>query len=137
MSPRNSSPASCQATCDVLARIGDKWSMYIVGLLGDGPLRFSEIKRQIDGISQRMLTLTLRSLERDGLVTRTASTGTPARVDYELTKLGRTLLEPVSQVVTWAGKHASEIHASRERFDAAQKKALKRANERTLIYRPR
>ena len=87
-------PADCRAVSDVLARIGDKWSVLVVSRLGDGPLRFNELRRSIGGISQRMLTLTLRGLERDGLITRTVFPTIPPRVDYALTPLGRDLLEP-------------------------------------------
>lgn len=85
----------CRAISGVLARIGDKWSVLIVSRLGARPMRFNELKREIGGISQRMLTLTLRGLERDGLITRTIFPTIPPRVDYELTALGRSLLEPV------------------------------------------
>jgi DNA-binding HxlR family transcriptional regulator len=101
-----------------LNRIGDKWSVYVVSILGDGPKRFSELKRTIDGISQRMLTLTLRGLERDGLVTRTVFPTVPPRVDYELTPLGRTLLPPVMALAAWAKANGEQIYAARERFDA-------------------
>ncbi len=90
----------------MLNRVGDKWSIYIVGYLRDGPLRFNELRRSIEGISQRMLTLTLRGLERDGLVTRTIFPTIPPRVDYELTDLGRTLLEPVLAISQWASGNA-------------------------------
>jgi DNA-binding HxlR family transcriptional regulator len=86
----------CRAVADVLARVGDKWTVYVVGHLRGGPMRFNEIRRAIGGISQRMLTLTLRGLERDGLVTRTVYPTIPPRVDYELTELGRTLIEPLA-----------------------------------------
>src|SRR5271170_1581800 len=86
---------SCIAVREVLNRVGDKWSVLIVSLLADGPKRFSDLRRSIEGISQRMLTLTLRGLERDGLVTRTVFPTIPLRVDYELTKQGLTLLEPI------------------------------------------
>ena len=85
-------PSDCRAVSDVLARIGDKWSVLVVSRLGDGPLRFNELRRAIGGISQRMLTLTLRGLERDGLITRTVYPTIPPRVDYALTALGRDLL---------------------------------------------
>ena len=107
----------CRAVSAVLARVGDKWSVLIIVLLGDGPKRFNEIKRMVGGISQRMLTFTLRGLERDGLVTRTVFPTTPQRVDYELTKLGGTLWEAVEPLSLWARVHVSEILASRERFD--------------------
>jgi DNA-binding HxlR family transcriptional regulator len=108
---------ACLAVREVLSRVGDKWSIYIVGYLRDGPLRFNELRRSIEGISQRMLTLTLRGLERDGLVTRTIFPTIPPRVDYELTDLGRTLLEPVLAISQWAERHREEIQASRLRFD--------------------
>jgi DNA-binding HxlR family transcriptional regulator len=109
----------CIAVREVLDRVGDKWSLYIIGSLRDGPRRFSELKRGIERISQRMLTLTLRSLERDGLVTRTLYPTIPPRVDYELTPLGRTLLDPVMALVAWADSHRLDIQDARGRFDAA------------------
>ena len=90
------------AVSEVLSRVGDKWTVLVVSELGDGPKRFNEIRRALGSISQRMLTLTLRGLERDGLVTRTVFPTIPPRVDYELTKLGRSLLEPVSGIGLWA-----------------------------------
>jgi DNA-binding HxlR family transcriptional regulator len=107
----------CRAISSILALVGDKWTVLIVVLLGDGPKRFNEIKRMVGGISQRMLTFTLRGLERDGLVTRTVYPTTPQRVDYELTKLGSTLWKAVEPLGSWARAHAVEIHLSRERFD--------------------
>ncbi len=109
--------SDCRAVSGVLARVGDKWSVLIIVLLGDGPRRFSEIKRMVGGISQRMLTLTLRGLERDGLLTRTIFPTIPPRVDYELTKLGRTLRTAVEPLGAWAQAHVVDIHKSRERFD--------------------
>lgn len=109
----------CVATRDILDRIGDKWSLYIVALLADGSRRFNELKRGIDGISQRMLTLTLRGLERDGLVTRTVYPTIPPRVDYELTELGRTLLTPVMALVDWASDNQAAIAEAHKRFDEA------------------
>lgn len=109
--------ADCRAVSGVLARIGDKWSVLIVVLLGDGPRRFTEIKRLVGGISQRMLTLTLRGLERDGLVTRTVFPTVPPRVDYALTGLGRSLRGPVEAMGSWARAHQGEIEAARARFD--------------------
>jgi DNA-binding HxlR family transcriptional regulator len=113
-------PASsdCRAVSGVLARVGDKWSVLIVALLGDGPRRFNEIRRMVGGISQRMLTLTLRGLERDGLVTRTVFPTVPPRVDYELTELGRSLWRPVEALGAWAREHQGEIEAARRAFDA-------------------
>ncbi len=110
-------PEACLAR-EILARIGDKWSVYVVWVLGHGPRRFSELKRGIDGISQRMLTLTLRGLERDGLVTRTVHPTVPPSVEYALTPLGRTLLEPVMRLATWAERNRGRIQQARERFDA-------------------
>jgi DNA-binding HxlR family transcriptional regulator len=110
-------PADCRAISDVLARVGDKWSVLVVTRLGDGPLRFNELRRSIGGISQRMLTLTLRGLERDGLVTRTVFPTVPPRVDYALTSLGRDLLEPVSALGAWATRNQAKIANARERFD--------------------
>ena len=89
-------PEDCRAVSEVLSRVGDKWTVLVVTTLGDGPKRFNELRRALGSISQRMLTLTLRGLERDGLVTRTVFPTVPPRVDYELTDLGRSLLEPVS-----------------------------------------
>jgi DNA-binding HxlR family transcriptional regulator len=104
---------------DVLARIGDKWSVLVVSRLGNGPLRFNELRRAIGGISQRMLTLTLRGLERDGLITRTVFPTIPPRVDYALTPLGRDLLEPVSALGAWAIRNQAKIAVARERFDGS------------------
>ena len=113
----------CRAVSSILALVGDKWTVLIVVLLGDGPKRFNEIKRMVGGISQRMLTFTLRGLERDGLVTRTVFPTTPQRVDYELTKLGSTLWKAVEPLGSWAQEHVSEILGSRGRFDAEGAKA--------------
>ncbi|GGC74335.1 winged helix-turn-helix transcriptional regulator [Chelatococcus reniformis] len=109
---------SCRKISPVLARIGDKWSILIVMVIADGPRRFNEIKRMVDGISQRMLTLTLRGLERDGLVTRTVYPTIPPRVDYELTPLGQSLRAPVIELGRWASEHMDEIEASQSAFDA-------------------
>ena len=108
----------CGAISETLARIGDKWTVLVVELLSDGPMRFNEIRRTIGNISQRMLTLTLRGLERDGLVTRTVYPTIPPRVDYELTKLGRTLREPLVAVADWVRKHRPAIVEARRVFDA-------------------
>lgn len=109
--------ADCRMVASVLARIGDKWSVFVIMMLIDGPRRFNELKRMINGISQRMLTLTLRGLERDGLVTRTIFPTIPPRVDYELTDLGRGLAEPVKALGDWAFAHLPEIEGARTRFD--------------------
>jgi DNA-binding HxlR family transcriptional regulator len=111
----------CRGVSAVLARVGDKWSVLIIMLLGDGPKRFNEIKRMVGGISQRMLTLTLRGLERDGLVTRTVFPTIPPRVDYELTNLGRSLWKPVEALGSWAREHLTEIDAAKRRFDERAK----------------
>ena len=113
---------SCRFVTTVLARIGDKWAVLLVRLLGAGPMRFSELQRRIDGISQRMLTLTLRGLERDGLVSRTIYPTAPPRVDYELTPLGQSLLAPVKALGDWAFAHQAEIEGARARFDKAREK---------------
>jgi DNA-binding HxlR family transcriptional regulator len=110
---------TCRALADILARIGDKWSVFVVGMLSNGPMRFNEIKRAVDGISQRMLTLTLRGLERDGLVTRTVYPTIPPRVDYALTEHGRTLIGPLNALAAWARDNSAAVHAARERFDKA------------------
>src|SRR5712672_212763 len=107
----------CTALRSILSLVADKWTVLIVVLLGDGPMRFNEIKRMVGGISQRMLTFTLRGLERDGLVTRTVFPTIPQRVDYELTRLGSTLWEAVKPLSSWARTHLSEILAAREQFD--------------------
>ena len=112
-------PDDCRAVSDVLARVGDKWSILVVTRLGERPMRFNELRRTIGGISQRMLTLTLRGLERDGLVTRTVFPTVPPRVDYALTALGRDLLHPVSALGAWALRNQVKIARARERFDGA------------------
>lgn len=119
MTPRHTHlPSDCRAVSDVLARVGDKWSVLVVTGLGDGRKRFNELRRAIGGISQRMLTLTLRGLERDGLVTRTVFPTVPPRVDYELTSLGRDLLRPVSALGAWAIRNQPKIEKARSRYDA-------------------
>jgi DNA-binding HxlR family transcriptional regulator len=107
----------CLALNSILARVGDKWTLLVVVALGEGPKRFNEIKRMIGGISQRMLTFTLRGLERDGLVSRTVFPTTPQRVEYELTKLGSTLWQAVEPLSLWARDHVGEILTSRKMFD--------------------
>ena len=128
-------PADCRVISDVLSRIGDKWSVLVVSRLGDGPLRFNELRRSIGGISQRMLTLTLRGLERDGLITRTAFPTIPPRVDYALTALGRDLLNPVSALRAWAISNQPKIARAREQFDevcqASGKPPLNRGRARS------
>src|SRR3954452_12706492 len=113
-------PEDCRAVSEVLSRVGDKWTVLVVSTLGDGPKRFNELRRALGSISQRMLTLTLRGLERDGLVTRTVFPTIPPRVDYALTRLGRSLLEPVSALGLWARRNRAAIADARSRFDAAR-----------------
>ena len=115
--PSPDAHADCRGVASVLARVGDKWSVFVIMMLSDGPKRFNELKRMVAGISQRMLTLTLRGLERDGLVTRTVFPTIPPRVDYELTDLGRGLSEPVIALGEWAKTHQDEIEAARSHFD--------------------
>ena len=104
-------------TRQALDRIADKWTTLIIGLLEEGPKRFSELQRGIGGISQKMLTQTLRTLERDGLVNRTVYPEVPPRVEYELTDLGRTLCEPIAAVRRWAEEHIDEVMASQAAYD--------------------
>jgi DNA-binding HxlR family transcriptional regulator len=110
-------PGDCDMISGILSRIGDKWTVLVVWVLGTGPRRFNELRREIGGISQRMLTLTLRNLERDGMVTRTVTPTIPPRVDYTLTDLGRSLLEPVAQLGEWAVRNGQRIEKSRARYD--------------------
>lgn len=105
---------------DVLQQIGSKWTVFIIGHLSAGPSRFSELKRAIDGISQKVLTSTLRELERDGLVTRTVTPSIPPRVDYELTDLGRELRKPLLAIGTWARANRAKVDAARRAYQAAQ-----------------
>jgi DNA-binding HxlR family transcriptional regulator len=102
---------------EVLDRVGDKWSVLLMAVLGDGPRRYSELRRSVDGISQRMLTLTLRSLERDGLVIRTVTPSTPPQVSYELTPVGETLSIAVSSLIKWSERHREYISVSRRIYD--------------------
>ncbi len=115
-------PEDCRAVGEVLARVGDKWTVLVVTTLGGGPKRFNELRRALGSISQRMLTLTLRALERDGLVTRTVFATVPPRVDYELTDLGRSLLMPVSELEQWALSNRPAIQHARQRFDSSASK---------------
>jgi len=112
-----SAPERCRVVSGVLSRIGDKWSVLVIILLSDGPKRFSELKRGVGSISQRMLTLTLRGLERDGLVTRTVTLSVPPRVDYALSELGHSLRAPVEALGDWAMTHHGRIEASRSLYD--------------------
>jgi DNA-binding HxlR family transcriptional regulator len=119
--PEASNPhASCRAEVETLALIGDKWTVMVVGALSKGPIRYSEIRRRVEGISQRMLTLTLKGLEQDGLVTRTMFPTIPPRVDYELTKLGRKLIVPLKALSKWARENRPAMLAAREAFQRRQ-----------------
>ena len=109
----------CRAVSEILQRIGDKWSLLVVRRLGDGPMRFNELRAAIGGISQKMLTVTLRTLERDGFVTRTVFPTIPPRVDYELTDLGRELEIPVRGLAEWAIANSARINDARARFDSS------------------
>ena len=110
----------CRTISTLLSRIGDKWTVLVVQTLGEGSKRFNELRREIPSVSQRMLTLTLRNLERDGLVNRTVTPSIPPRVDYELTELGRSLLKPICALASWAVANIETIHAAQAQFDAAQ-----------------
>lgn len=115
--PAEHLPSDCRAVGSILARVGDKWSVLVIMQLAGGPRRFNELKRTIGGISQRMLTLTLRGLERDGLVKRTVFPTIPPRVDYELTSLGQSLKTPVENLGRWALSNLPEIESARATFD--------------------
>ena len=113
----------CRTISTLLSRIGDKWTVLVVQTLGEGPRRFNELRREIPSVSQRMLTLTLRNLERDGLVSRTVTPIIPPRVDYELTPLGRSLEAPIAQLQQWALDNVGAIHDAQARFDVEHDKA--------------
>jgi DNA-binding HxlR family transcriptional regulator len=108
----------------VLDRIGDKWTLLIFGALSDGPLRYSQIKSKLDGVSQKMLTQTLRGLERDGLVQRTIYPQIPPRVEYELTEAGENLDAPMAQLREWAATYTGAVLAAQERYDARLQEGL-------------
>ena len=110
----------CPTLLEVLTRIGDKWSLCVIGRLYQGPMRFNMLKRSIGGVSQRMLTLTLRGLERDGLIQRTVYPTNPPSVEYQLTALGHTLIDPVKAIFDWADTHRMDIQQARVQFDAQQ-----------------
>lgn len=107
----------CRAVSRVLSRIGDKWAVLVIELLGREPMRFSELRREIGGISQKVLTSTLRGLERDGFVKRTVEPTIPPRVDYEITQMGRELLEPIRALGSWARQNGERIESARRRYD--------------------
>jgi DNA-binding HxlR family transcriptional regulator len=113
----------CRTISGLLQRIGDKWTVLVVQTLADGSKRFNELRREIPSVSQRMLTLTLRNLERDGIVSRTVTPSIPPRVDYELTALGRSLQKPITALADWALEHVADIHSAQARFDAEADKA--------------
>jgi DNA-binding HxlR family transcriptional regulator len=121
-------PANCHAR-EMLARVGDKWSVYVIHVLNDaGTLRFNELRSRVAGISQRMLTVTLRGMERDGLVTRTVYPEVPPRVEYQLTELGSTLRQLVRGLVEWSGAHLGEVDAARAAYDARNRRPAKSAS---------
>jgi len=124
----------CQNVARVLARIGDKWSVLVIMMLSERPLRFNELRRLISSISQRMLTLTLRGLERDGLVTRHLTPTIPPRVDYQLTELGLSLCEPVGALGAWAQRHGAEIERAQILFDG--RKVEQPTAEQRNVERP-
>jgi DNA-binding HxlR family transcriptional regulator len=111
---------NCAAVNEILSTIGDKWTVLIVMTLSNGPMRFNKIRRAVGDISQRMLTLTLRGLERKGLATRTVYPTVPPRVDYALTELGKTLIQPIKAVAEWAIEHREEVEDAQSNFDAAK-----------------
>jgi DNA-binding HxlR family transcriptional regulator len=114
----------CRTISTLLSRIGDKWTVLVVQTLGDGPRRFNELRREIPSVSQRMLTLTLRNLERDGLVSRTVTPTIPPRVDYELTELGQSLLTPILGLANWALENIEAIHEAQAHFDAGREDSI-------------
>jgi DNA-binding HxlR family transcriptional regulator len=121
---KDPSSPTCRTISTLLSRIGDKWTVLVVQTLGGGSKRFNELRREIPSVSQRMLTLTLRNLERDGLVSRTVTPSIPPRVDYELTELGQSLQKPICGLATWAMEHVDTIHQAQARFDAARDESI-------------
>nr|WP_236904258.1 helix-turn-helix domain-containing protein [Collimonas fungivorans] len=124
----------CRAVAETLGRIGDKWTVMVVGSLAQGPMRYNHILRAVEGISQRMLTLTLKGLEQDGLVTRTMYPTIPPRVDYELTELGRLLIVPLQSLYDWATQHRPAMLAAREAFAEKEREA---ASQRARFTAPK
>lgn len=114
----DSDHSQCQMISSLLDRVGDKWTVMVVGVLADGPVRFNAIMREVGGVSHRMLTLTLRGLERDGIVERRAFPTIPPKVEYELTPLGQSLVEPLEQVMNWVRLNQEIIEKARGAFDA-------------------
>jgi DNA-binding HxlR family transcriptional regulator len=117
-----------KAVVETLARIGDKWTVMVVGALSQGPIRYNEVRRRVEGISQRMLTLTLKGLEQDGLATRTMYPTIPPRVDYELTELGRKLIVPLKALHDWALENRPAMLAAREKFQSGRQHGSPRAS---------
>lgn len=117
MKPRHPDHPECRAISDVLQRVGDKWTVLVVSQLGEKKMRFNELRRTIGNISQKMLTTTLRDLEQDGFVIRTVYPTVPPKVEYELTPLGRDLLEPVHGLVVWARQNRERMEAARQRYE--------------------
>ena len=113
----------CRTISTLLSRIGDKWTVLVVSALDNGPRRFNELRREIPSVSQRMLTLTLRNLERDGLVSRTVTPSIPPRVDYALTELGHSLRPLLCNLSRWAREHVEDIHSAQRRYDAEADRA--------------
>ena len=118
---RDLSPEVCQSVGDVLARVGDKWSVLVIYMLSNQSMRFSQLKRALGSISQKVLTTTLRGLERDGYVTRHVTPTIPPRVDYNLTELGRDALVPVTTLATWAMSRRNDVEKARRAFDKKAK----------------
>jgi DNA-binding HxlR family transcriptional regulator len=121
---RDPSNPVCRTISTLLSRIGDKWTVLVVQTLGEGPKRFNQLRREIPSVSQRMLTLTLRNLERDGIVSRTVTPSIPPRVDYELTELGQSLQKPICGLARWAMDNVGAIHAARDKFDAERDESI-------------
>lgn len=115
--PHKPDADTCKALGNILDRVGDKWTVMVVGNLSAGPMRFNELQRAVAGVSHRMLTLTLRGLERDGLVKRTAFATVPPRVDYELTKLGHSLEPPLEILAEWVQTNRAAVESARKAFD--------------------
>ncbi|MBC57357.1 MAG: transcriptional regulator [Confluentimicrobium sp.] len=120
--PADEAETDCRALGRVLERIGNKWTVMVVGVLSQGPMRFNAIMRTVGGVSHRMLTLTLRGLERDGLVTRTVYPTVPPKVEYALTETGQSLIVPLSALARWAEQNRPRITAAQAHYDAAQER---------------
>jgi len=132
MPPHDLQNPDCNRISQVLARIGEKWNVLIIMFLANGPSRFTEIKKAINGVSQRMLTLSLRTLERDGLIKRTIHSVMPPHVEYELTPLGHLLTQPLLALAAWTTDHIADIEAARAEFDAREGLAAPAATHRPV-----